>query len=177
MFVMNRSLGMDVTVIDGKPMWKERGADTFNPFSSDGYINVDESIFKSKYQSIVRTGTDISATPSGHGFGCSLVKLNMDKIQSIAINTIQVCNTYANTYSVALFDEPPTSYNDVYNNKLGVHTASGSYTNWTKLNTNITIDCQQITGFKYLATAYSTNNSTYQTGMAQITSMTIVFAE
>lgn len=25
---------MDLAVVDGKPMWKERGADTFNPFSS-----------------------------------------------------------------------------------------------------------------------------------------------
>lgn len=101
----------------------------------------------------------------------------MDKIQSIAINTINVCNTYASTYAVALLDEPPVSYNDVVNNKLGLYFNNGSYTNWHELNTNIIIDCQNISGFKYLATAYSTSNSTYQSAAAQIRSMTIVFAE
>lgn len=43
---LNNSLGMDLAVVNGKPMWKERGADTFNPFSGINeivYLNSNQS--------------------------------------------------------------------------------------------------------------------------------------
>ena len=38
---LNDSLGgLEFTVVDGKPQWKERGADSFSPFSSGGWCAI-----------------------------------------------------------------------------------------------------------------------------------------
>ena len=95
---------------------------------------------------------------------------------TISINSIQVNNTYATGFYIALLDEPPTCYEDVYNNQLGSYINSNSAgTIWSTYTTNILIDCSDITGNKYLATAHHSHNNTYTSAMALISDITIIF--
>ena len=151
-------------------------ASNIRSISGTSIAKIEDDILKSQYYSIVRVGTDIGSVMTG--YGCSLVKLNMDKIKSITINKINVVNTYVTNYCVSLMDRRPTSYNDVYNNAMGSYVDGATIgDNWVSKPANITIDCTNLTGYKYLATAFNTNNSRYTNASVQITSMTIEFVE